>query len=93
MDETVIEEPKQSLRHCAPRKLELFENGILAMDGKHFRGVCGVYELAKLLGLGGSTVRRFASRGVIPAFKLGKSWAFHGHEIERWLSKNRRRFS
>jgi excisionase family DNA binding protein len=73
------------------RRLELIENGILASGGKPFRGICGVREVADLVGRGHSTIRRWAAENVIPAFKMNGDWAFYGDELQRWLHKQRRR--
>lgn len=51
------------------------------------QAVIGVTEAAKRLGVTGETVRDWARRGRLPAFKIGKSWLFHVPEIERRIAE------
>lgn len=44
----------------------------------------GVPECATYLRIGEDTVRDLAINGLMPAFKIGKLWRFHPHDIKAW---------
>jgi excisionase family DNA binding protein len=43
-------------------------------------------EVATYLKAGKRTVYRLASRGKIPAFKLGGTWRFRRAELDQWIA-------
>lgn len=49
--------------------------------------IIGVTEAAKRLGVTDETIRDWARRGRLPAFKIGKSWLFNVPEIESQFGK------
>lgn len=44
-------------------------------------------EIAEFLSCSVSTVRRFAARGEIPHYRLGKLLRFRRSEVENWLTR------
>lgn len=50
-----------------------------------------VEEVAELLAINGSTVRRWAERGELPGVRLGKLWRFQPARIEELLTSAPRR--
>lgn len=50
-------------------------------------------ELARHLGRDRREIEKLASRGRIPARKVGGSWQFHAMEITRWLEQEMREYS
>ena len=43
-------------------------------------------EVAAYLKAGKRTVYRLASKGTIPAFKLGGTWRFRRAELDQWIA-------
>lgn len=48
-----------------------------------------VKEVARYLKVNDRTIYRMASDGRIPAFKVGASWRFKTHEIDKWIDSKR----
>lgn len=48
--------------------------------------VIGVDEAAEILGLHRNTVRDLASKGELPAFKLGRMWKFRASLLDEYLN-------
>ena len=46
----------------------------------------GVAALARRLGVGEPTLRKWAREGVIPSFRIGKLVTFDVDDIARWLA-------
>ena len=46
-------------------------------------------EVAERLGVSRRTVHRWATLGLIPAYRFGRSFKFDGTEIEEWLVSKR----
>lgn len=44
--------------------------------------------VAKYLRLHEITIQRYASEGVIPSFRIGRSWRFSKEKIDEWLAGN-----
>ncbi len=46
-----------------------------------------VKEVAQYLKVNERTIYRLATKGEIPAFRVGNSWRFKINEIENWMSE------
>ncbi|MCD6460756.1 helix-turn-helix domain-containing protein [bacterium] len=54
-------------------------------------GILTMKELAEYLKIAEKTAYRFALEGKIPGFKVGGAWRFRKSEIDRWISKQKRK--
>ena len=50
-----------------------------------------VDEVAQALKLHPYTIRRLSREGKIPAFKFGGQWRFNKEEIQKWMSKGKKK--
>jgi excisionase family DNA binding protein len=48
-----------------------------------------VKEVAKYLRMHEASVYRMCKKGLLPAYKIGKSWRFRKEEIEKWLAERK----
>jgi excisionase family DNA binding protein len=51
------------------------------------REVMDIRQAADYLGISGDTLYRYASEGIIPAFKLGNRWRFKRSLLDAWMVK------
>jgi len=51
------------------------------------REVMDIRQAASYLGISGDTLYRYASEGVVPAFKLGNRWRFKRSLLDAWMVK------
>jgi excisionase family DNA binding protein len=51
------------------------------------REVMDIRQAAEYLGISGDTLYRYASEGVVPAFKLGNRWRFKKDLLDRWMDR------
>ena len=51
------------------------------------REVMDIRQAAEYLGISGDTLYRYASEGIIPAFKLGNRWRFKRSLLDAWMVK------
>jgi excisionase family DNA binding protein len=74
-------------RSFRARQFKLFENRIMPVDSKPNPSAAFLRaeEVASLLGVGVSTVRRWARKGVLKSIRPGKTWLFAVKEIESFL--------
>ncbi len=49
------------------------------------REVMDIRQASDYLGISGDTLYRYASEGVIPAFKLGNRWRFKRSLMDAWM--------
>jgi excisionase family DNA binding protein len=49
------------------------------------REVMDIRQASEYLGISGDTLYRYASEGVIPAFKLGNRWRFKRSLLDAWM--------
>ncbi len=49
-----------------------------------------VEEVARRFGINVTTVYRLASRGRLPAFKVGNQWRFSEDRLEEWVADRER---
>ena len=49
------------------------------------REVMDIRQAAEYLGISGDTLYRYASEGVVPAFKLGNRWRFKRSLLDAWM--------
>ena len=49
------------------------------------REVMDIRQAADYLGISGDTLYRYASEGLIPAFKLGNRWRFKKSLMDAWM--------
>ncbi|MBS0654548.1 MAG: helix-turn-helix domain-containing protein [Verrucomicrobia bacterium] len=49
--------------------------------------VLTVEQACELLGLAKVTLYGYARQGVIPCFKLGRSWKFHRESLDNWMKE------
>lgn len=49
------------------------------------REVMDIRQAAEYLGISGDTLYRYASEGLIPAFKLGNRWRFKKSLMDAWM--------
>ena len=49
------------------------------------REVMDIRQAADYLGISGDTLYRYASEGLIPAFKLGNRWRFKKSLLDAWM--------
>ena len=51
------------------------------------REVMDIRQAAEYLGVSGDTLYRYASEGVVPAFKLGNRWRFKKTLLDAWMDE------
>jgi len=51
------------------------------------REVMDIRQAAEYLGISADTLYRYASEGVVPAFKLGNRWRFKRNLLENWMDR------
>ena len=51
------------------------------------REVMDIRQASEYLGISGDTLYRYASEGVIPAFKLGNRWRFKKSLLDSWMDE------
>jgi excisionase family DNA binding protein len=51
------------------------------------REVMDVRQAAHYLGLSGDTLYKYASEGLVPAFKFGNRWRFRKHLLDQWMDE------
>ena len=49
------------------------------------REVMDIRQASEYLGISGDTLYRYASEGLIPAFKLGNRWRFKRSLMDAWM--------
>ncbi len=49
------------------------------------REVMDIRQASEYLGISGDTLYRYASEGLIPAFKLGNRWRFKKSLLDAWM--------
>jgi excisionase family DNA binding protein len=49
------------------------------------REVMDIRQASDYLGISGDTLYRYASEGLIPAFKLGNRWRFKRSLLDTWM--------
>ncbi len=49
------------------------------------REVMDIRQAGEYLGISGDTLYRYASEGVVPAFKLGNRWRFKRSLLDAWM--------
>jgi excisionase family DNA binding protein len=48
-----------------------------------------IRDVAEFLQLNQTTVYAWAQQGILPGYKLGRTWRFRPSELETWLEKRR----
>ena len=48
-----------------------------------------IRDVAEFLQLNQTTIYAWAQQGMLPGYKLGRTWRFRPSEIEAWLEKRR----
>ena len=51
------------------------------------REVMDIRQAASYLGISADSLYRYASEGVVPAFKLGYRWRFKRDLLDRWMER------
>ena len=51
------------------------------------REVMDIRQAAFYLGISADSLYRYASEGVVPAFKLGNRWRFKRDLLDRWMER------
>lgn len=51
------------------------------------REVMDIRQAASYLGISADSLYRYASEGVVPAFKLGNRWRFKRNLLDRWMER------
>lgn len=51
------------------------------------REVMDIRQAARYLGLSSDTLYKYASTGVVPAFKLGNRWKFKRSRLDQWMDE------
>ena len=51
------------------------------------REVMDIRQAAHYLGISADSLYRYASEGVVPAFKLGNRWRFKRDLLDRWMER------
>ncbi len=51
------------------------------------REVMDIRSAAEYLGISGDSLYRYASEGMIPAFKLGNRWRFKRSLLDAWMDQ------
>ncbi|WP_419806903.1 helix-turn-helix domain-containing protein [Terriglobus sp.] len=51
------------------------------------REVMDIRQAASYLGISADSLYRYASEGVVPAFKLGNRWRFKRDLLDRWMER------
>ncbi len=51
------------------------------------REVMDIRQAAEYLGISGDTLYRYASEGLVPAFKLGNRWRFRKSLLDGWMDE------
>ena len=51
------------------------------------REVMDIRQAAAYLGISADSLYRYASEGVVPAFKLGNRWRFKRDLLDRWMER------
>lgn len=51
------------------------------------REVMDIRQAADYLGISADTLYRYASEGVVPAFKLGNRWRFKKNLLDGWMDR------
>jgi excisionase family DNA binding protein len=51
------------------------------------REVMDIRQASEYLGVSGDTLYRYASEGVVPAFKLGNRWRFKKDLLDTWMDQ------
>ena len=54
------------------------------------REVMDIRQAAGYLGISGDSLYRYASEGLIPAFKLGNRWRFKRSLLDAWMDQQSR---
>ena len=49
--------------------------------------VMNVREAADYLGVAEDTLYKYASGGILPAFKMGNRWRFRKEALDRWMDR------
>ena len=49
------------------------------------REVMDIRQASEYLGISGDTLYRYASEGLVPAFKLGNRWRFKRSLLDAWM--------
>ena len=49
------------------------------------REVMDIRQASEYLGISGDTLYRYASEGIVPAFKLGNRWRFKRSLLDAWM--------
>lgn len=47
------------------------------------------YDCAKYLQVCVERVRRLIRENSLPAYKVGREWRIHRHELDRWITENK----
>ncbi len=47
-------------------------------------------QVASILGLSTYTVRAYARKGILPAYKVGNSWRFSRASLKEWVESDRK---
>ena len=51
------------------------------------REVMDIRQAARYLGISPDTLYKYASTGVVPAFKLGNRWRFKRSRLDQWMDE------
>ena len=51
------------------------------------REVMDIRQASEYLGISGDSLYRYASEGVVPAFKLGNRWRFKKTLLDAWMEE------
>lgn len=51
------------------------------------REVMDIRQAAEYLGISADTLYRYASEGIVPAFRLGNRWKFKRSLLDAWMVK------
>ncbi len=52
-----------------------------------FREVMDIRQASDYLGISPDTLYKYASEGVVPAFKLGNRWRFKRSRLDEWMDQ------
>lgn len=78
----LVSRPKSGYKGIIPEEASAaMANAIHQM----LREVMDIRQAAEYLGISGDTLYRYASEGLIPAFKLGNRWRFKRSLLDAWM--------
>jgi excisionase family DNA binding protein len=84
---TPVEKKVQEGRDVRRRPESLERDAMAGLAQVVVREVMDIRQASEYLGVSGDTLYRYASEGVVPAFKLGNRWRFKKDLLDTWMDQ------